>query len=156
MARLGVHGPFLRDARITLGLADPEVASAAERWAEDSARRLAKQDGYTPKQAYLDMADDLGAIIGRSFPDVHHSRYQYFKWLLPRMASAQPLVMGLTVHQAKGREWDRVAVVLSAKQTQALRGGLQEADAGHRALYVACTRARIMTNVWGERPPQLC
>ena len=156
MARLGAHGPFLRDARATLGLADPEVASAAERWAEDSARRLAKQDGYTPKQAYLDMADDLGAIIGRSFPDVHHSRYQYFKWLLPRMASAEPLVMGLTVHQAKGREWDRVAVVLSAKQTEALGAGLQEADAGHRALYVACTRARITTSVWGERPPQLC
>lgn len=51
------------------------------------------------------------------------------------------LVPGLTVFQAKGAEWSRVGVVLTAHDLQLLAVGLRELDDDHCALYVALTRA---------------
>lgn len=34
------------------------------------------------------------------------------------------MIPGLTVHQAKGMEWQRVGVVLSAEETRLLAAGL--------------------------------
>lgn len=42
------------------------------------------------------------------------------------------LVPGMTVHQAKGREWDRVAVHLLPAQQARLAAGLQQDRAGDR------------------------
>ncbi|TSB31564.1 3'-5' exonuclease [Streptomyces benahoarensis] len=50
------------------------------------------------------------------------------------------LVPGMTCHQAKGREWDRVGVRLKEADAAALRRGLDPTDEAHRALYVALTR----------------
>ena len=58
-----------------------------------------------------------------------------------RLTSA-PVVPGLTVFQAKGREWDRVGVVLSREQLDSLASGLRELDEEHCIIYVALTRAR--------------
>lgn len=52
------------------------------------------------------------------------------------------LVPGLTVFQAKGREWNRVGVVLSDAQCAALRKGLRKTEEEDRIIYVALTRAR--------------
>lgn len=52
------------------------------------------------------------------------------------------VVPGLTVFQAKGREWGRVGVVLSQAQIDTLASGLQELDEEHCIIYVALTRAR--------------
>lgn len=52
------------------------------------------------------------------------------------------LIPGLTVHQAKGREWERVGVVLSERDEQTLSGGLRELEPEHCVLYVALTRAK--------------
>lgn len=52
------------------------------------------------------------------------------------------LVPGLTVHQAKGREWPRVGVALTDRDEQLLAGGLQELEEEHCVLYVALTRAQ--------------
>lgn len=55
----------------------------------------------------------------------------------------QPSVIpGLTVFQAKGREWDRVGVVLSPQQREMLALGLRELEEEHCIIYVAVTRAR--------------
>ncbi|MER5687455.1 ATP-binding domain-containing protein [Streptomyces sp. NPDC002205] len=51
----------------------------------------------------------------------------------------------LTCHQSKGREWNTVAIRLSGADTSALALGLDPAQAGHRALYVTLTRARLNT-----------
>lgn len=52
------------------------------------------------------------------------------------------LIPGLTVFQAKGREWERVGVVLSPTQRAALASGLQELEEEHCIIYVAITRAK--------------
>jgi DNA helicase-2/ATP-dependent DNA helicase PcrA len=52
------------------------------------------------------------------------------------------LIPGLTVHQAKGREWSRVGVALSAKDELMLAAGLQPLVEDHCVLYVALTRAK--------------
>lgn len=58
-----------------------------------------------------------------------------------RLAVAQP-VPGLTIHQAKGREWPRVGVVLNPTEHARLASGLTKDSEVDRALYVALTRAR--------------
>ncbi|MCA0291160.1 MAG: UvrD-helicase domain-containing protein [Actinobacteria bacterium] len=52
------------------------------------------------------------------------------------------LVPGLTVHQAKGRQWERVGVALSARDEAMLASGLQPLVEDHCVLYVALTRAQ--------------
>lgn len=60
------------------------------------------------------------------------------------------LIPGLTVHQAKGREWPRVGVALSTKDEQMLAGGLQRLEEDHCVLYVALTRAKESCVALGE------
>lgn len=52
------------------------------------------------------------------------------------------LIPGLTVHQAKGCEWDRVGVALTAAEEGILSQGLRPLEQEHCVLYVALTRAR--------------
>jgi DNA helicase II / ATP-dependent DNA helicase PcrA len=52
------------------------------------------------------------------------------------------LIPGLTVHQAKGREWPRVGVALTDKDELILAGGLRKLEEEHCVLYVALTRAK--------------
>jgi len=51
-------------------------------------------------------------------------------------------VPGMTIHQAKGKEWTAVGVRLKPAQAERLQTGLTEANPDDRALYVAFTRAR--------------
>lgn len=60
---------------------------------------------------------------------------------LARRARAPRVVPGMTIHQAKGREWNHVGVRLSAGEIEILGAGLDPEVEGHRALYVALTRA---------------
>ena len=55
------------------------------------------------------------------------------------------LVPGLTTHQAKGGEWDRVGLCLRPAEQAVLLAGLDPDEDLHRKLYVACTRARYET-----------
>ena len=50
-----------------------------------------------------------------------------------------PVVPGLTVHQAKGREWKHVGVTLSASDISRLAAGLSAGSEWERKLYVALT-----------------
>jgi ATP-dependent DNA helicase UvrD/PcrA len=61
---------------------------------------------------------------------------------LRRRLHRDDLIPGLTVHQAKGREWPRVGVALSNKDEQMLAAGLQALEEEHCVLYVALTRAK--------------
>lgn len=61
---------------------------------------------------------------------------------LSRRLDRQRLVPGMTVHQAKGREWTNVAVHLGPAQLGRLASGLEEGRAGDREIYVALTRAK--------------
>ena len=48
----------------------------------------------------------------------------------------------MTVHQAKGREWNSVGVVLTSNDTAILANGLEPLTDDHCILYVALTRAK--------------
>ncbi|MGB8403136.1 MAG: UvrD-helicase domain-containing protein [Mycobacterium sp.] len=52
------------------------------------------------------------------------------------------LIPGMTVHQAKGQEWQRVGVALSPQDVALLDLGLKPLTDDHCILYVALTRAR--------------
>ena len=52
------------------------------------------------------------------------------------------VIPGLTVFQAKGREWERVGVTLNHNQVDALKSGLRELEEEHCIIYVAITRAK--------------
>ncbi|MDH6181364.1 DNA helicase-2/ATP-dependent DNA helicase PcrA [Microbacteriaceae bacterium SG_E_30_P1] len=54
-------------------------------------------------------------------------------------------VPGMTIHQAKGREWNSVLVVLDEQAVSALEEGLTGQTERERRLYVALTRARRAT-----------
>ncbi|WP_366557260.1 ATP-binding domain-containing protein [Pseudonocardia sp. SCN 73-27] len=56
-------------------------------------------------------------------------------------------VLAMTVHQAKGREWQRVGVLLQDSHLVALERGLRLTNATDRLLYVALTRARSETTL---------
>ena len=54
-------------------------------------------------------------------------------------------VPGLTTHQAKGGEWEAVGVRLTPEERNTLARGLEVGRDTDRKLYVACTRARLLT-----------
>lgn len=60
---------------------------------------------------------------------------------LSRRLSQASLVPGLTVYQAKGREWPRVGVALTRAQRDLLNFGLVELGDDDCVIYVAITRA---------------
>lgn len=151
-AAFGLSATFVQDARATLGIESPKLAVAVEHWADSLIERLAGDHTYDHKRAYIDMATELGALVDAKFPAAHHTREAYFKWMKPRLTSTIQLVPGITVHQAKGREWPRVGLVLSSHQTDALAEGLDPDRSEHRLLYVACTRAQWSTTQIGSAP----
>ena len=63
--------------------------------------------------------------------------------LVTRVRSDRKLIPGLTIHQAKGREWDRVGVLLTEAELGRVSAGLDREVEADRALYVALTRARL-------------
>jgi DNA helicase-2/ATP-dependent DNA helicase PcrA len=66
-----------------------------------------------------------------------------------RVRSDAKVVPGMTIHQAKGREWDRVGVRLSEGEISRLAAGLDKAVESDRALYVALTRAKSAVGMVG-------
>jgi DNA helicase-2/ATP-dependent DNA helicase PcrA len=70
---------------------------------------------------------------------------QRIEALRHRVTNAAGLAPGLTIHQAKGREWDYVAVRLAESEKAALARGLSYERESERKTYVACTRARRQT-----------
>ena len=61
----------------------------------------------------------------------------------------RPYVPGLSFHQAKGREWRRVDVVLDAEARQIVGAGLDSTNEDHRKIYVGLTRGSHSTRIRG-------
>jgi DNA helicase-2/ATP-dependent DNA helicase PcrA len=78
----------------------------------------------------------LGRIPGEG-EAVQHGRLQ----ALARRMNQPHLVAGMTVHQAKGREWPIVGVRLTNGEAARLSAGLRQDRFEDRVLYVALTRA---------------
>lgn len=69
-------------------------------------------------------------------------RHSNLQNLRERMMQGIDLVQGLTVHQAKGRQWRRVGVALTASERALLAKGLKPLLDDDCVLYVAATRAQ--------------
>ncbi|GAA4968866.1 hypothetical protein GCM10023225_09000 [Kineococcus glutinatus] len=143
----GVEATFLADALVTLGIAD---AAAMGRLEGPFAGILGRLSAATTKvdfnSAYYDLISVMEGETKRTFPaKAHHNYTIRLRRLALRLKAEGACLPGLTIHQAKGREWDNVGVRLADAERAALERGLDPADERHRLLYVACTRARNWT-----------
>lgn len=149
-----------------LGVASFGREAAIARLGLDRDRFLAEQDhllqpvveslraGAPP----VDALDDLRSAIStlgvtrprRLAAAAEAERVAQLTRLAVRLAE-DTSIPGLTVFQAKGREWDSVGVVLNAGQAEILSTGLHALDDEHCVLYVALTRAkRVCVRLGGE------
>ncbi len=62
--------------------------------------------------------------------------------LVGEARSRRASIPGMTIHQAKGREWNHVGIRLNSAELGFLKDGLDPTQESHRTLYVALTRAR--------------
>jgi DNA helicase-2/ATP-dependent DNA helicase PcrA len=140
-----LRAAFLEEACRTLRLSTENVVAIQGDLGE-LLGRLA--DATTRPQSKL-VLQDLIALVATvsnvSFPSVAADHVSRALLLRARLVQVVPLIPGLTVHQAKGMEWQHVGVVLSAAETGLLAAGLDPDDEPSRCLYVACTRARRRT-----------
>lgn len=95
--------------------------------------------------AYNAIVDTVATQSSTTFPKSRANYTERLGWLRDRLTARLDLVPGMTIHQAKGREWDRVGLVLTDDHVAQLGDGIGHAEATHRLLYVACTRARAHT-----------
>lgn len=139
---LSTFGP---DAAVILGL-DPEVIRM------DGASALAPVletlAGATQQDATAaigQLRDALIAMGSRPIPALQAAnqaiRVDRLVALARRLGYGH-LIPGLTVHQAKGREWPRVGVALVDSELARLATGLSQSAEADRRLYVALTRAK--------------
>jgi DNA helicase II / ATP-dependent DNA helicase PcrA len=68
-------------------------------------------------------------------------RVQRMQSLAHRLGTTH-LIPGMTIHHAKGREWNHVGVRLFQSEQQHLIRGLSQERESDRAVYVALTRAK--------------
>jgi DNA helicase-2/ATP-dependent DNA helicase PcrA len=144
---LNLEAIFLPDALATLGITDKTSIGRLE---APFAQLLDALGRATTMSDFDDGYHSLIAAIrqesGRDFPARAHRNYtNRLRQLARRLSAGNGSIPGMTVHQAKGREWDRVGIRLSERERAILSGGLDPSTEDHRPLYVACTRARYKT-----------
>lgn len=145
-ARLGTPAMFFREALLALGL-DVDVSEAQRGAIGVVATSLADHpclasDVLTRVRA---LAKELGRT--RAIP-INAKKDENFEKLIVKLhqrLKESILVPGMTVHQAKGRQWRSVGVRLFASQVARLSRGLNSNQESDRQLYVALTRARERT-----------
>ena len=106
---------------------------------------LLKPGDAGPKAAYVALVALLATETDSMFRPVRGNYTKRLGWLRERLQADRDLILGMTIHQAKGREWDAVGLALQSTHVTRLAGGLSVSEAVDRALYVACTRARFRT-----------
>lgn len=104
---------------------------------------LADESAADVLERLRDAAENLGVSrrpskLPRQGEPIRQAEIEALRLRLQR----DDLIPGLTVHQAKGREWRRVGVALSTNDEMILASGLQPLVEDHCVLYVALTRAR--------------
>lgn len=144
-SHFGALSSFGPEAAVILDL-EPEVLRAEAATAFNPV--LDRLSGGTTEDAAAALAVlrkillDMGS---KSLPKLagpkEAERVERLRLLAQRLGKTD-LVPGMTVHQAKGREWINVGVHFTPGQQARLAGGLLQANASDRLLYVALTRAK--------------
>jgi len=136
---------YLRDALTALAIEDPDVPRQLEPQLQEVAELLRIPGKTALNAAYGRLTEVVGTVSPREMRRAHAAHTGRLADIAIRMRYAGRPVPGLTAHQAKGREWDRVGIRLTPSERGALAGGLTVREDTHRKLYVACTRARHAT-----------
>jgi DNA helicase II / ATP-dependent DNA helicase PcrA len=144
---LGENATYLSDALATLGITDADAPRRLEPALQGVIEILASGGKPALNAAYQSLVDAVRSESRREFPAVHWRYTERLERLRSRLACSGQLIAGMTVHQAKGREWDNVGVRLSAEECATLAAGLRVDSEHNRQLYVACTRARFSTTI---------
>lgn len=116
--------------------------------------------GASPSEIFDELLILIGSLVKGRKPSVHKNKRNEYVGVVASLAMrlhSESLIPGLTVFQAKGREWDRVAVVLFEDDVDRLAKGIypfvkdeldEDAcllDEDACILYVAITRGRRLT-----------
>lgn len=146
--RFDAVSTFGSDAAVLLGL-DPHVMRTAG--PAQFSPVLAALAGGTDNDAQAALTllrttlRDMGSVnITNLTPAKMADRHGRLVRLAQRLEKPD-VIPGLTVHQAKGREWRRVGVLLTSGEHQRLMAGLSQDSETDRLLYVGLTRAREVT-----------
>ncbi|MGW4890925.1 UvrD-helicase domain-containing protein [Kitasatospora sp. NPDC004240] len=139
----GERATYASDAAATLRL-DDRARARLEPRLDNVLSALASTDDLPAvlKSLTAAIASESLVTMPRRHPD-HIDRLRHLRARLSHPSGQ--LILGLTTHQAKGREWDTVAVSLDQSDARALHSGLDHDNEDHRKLYVALTRARHRT-----------
>ena len=144
-AQFGLQATYLNEALITLGITDHEALVRLEEPLTGFIAELVRDGPNAAKDIWPRLVAIVKTEAPRDIPTSnHHNYYGRLKHIAVR-ASQPRLVPGLTVHQAKGREWPVVGVHLIESDAERLTLGLTAETEPQRQLYVALTRARRRT-----------
>jgi DNA helicase-2/ATP-dependent DNA helicase PcrA len=136
---------YLNDALTALAITDRNVPRQIEPQLQEIAETLQAGGKASVTAAYGQMANLVSHISPRRLRPAHHSHTSRLALVQSRLAYPGRPVPGLTTHQAKGGEWEAVGVRLAPEERNTLTGGLKVGRDTDRKLYVACTRAHLLT-----------
>lgn len=141
------HAIFLPEALILLGLDQDTYQSEGATVLGGVVEQISGSGDDAPVKglkALREAMKDLGAARRppSGTPENEQRQVDRLAALAARVCCGEPLVPGMTIHQAKGREWDFVGVRLTETEAGRLAAGLDQSVESDRALYVALTRAR--------------
>ena len=137
----GIEVSGIGEARRALPITDEQAQLApAVRLLRDSHTSVA--DVWSALRSGFQPADS------RPWPDPKKRAMQYLERLASLVRASELPGMGLTVHQSKGMEWDRVLFLDSELTTDPTMANCLDIDeASHRNVYVGLTRAKKKVRV---------
>ena len=142
---LGQDATYLADALTTLRITELDSPRHLEGALQSVLDTLTVPGKPALTAAYDQLVTAVRTLSPRAFPKAHANYTKRLDVLRVRLAYAGRLIPGMSVHQAKGREWGQVGIRLMGTEREHLRSGLSSHSEIHRQLYVACTRARTRT-----------
>jgi DNA helicase-2/ATP-dependent DNA helicase PcrA len=142
---LSEDATYLGDSLTVLAIDDPDVPRRIELDLQDVVNLLLRTGKPALNAAYARLTEVIESVSPRRLRPAHAAHTGRLALITERVKYGRRPVLGLTTHQAKGREWDVVGVKLTPSDSQTLARGLDVNEDISRKLYVACTRARILT-----------
>jgi DNA helicase-2/ATP-dependent DNA helicase PcrA len=136
---------YLNDALTALAITDREVPRQIEPQLQRIAATLRDGGKASVTVAYGQLTDLVTRISPRRLRPAHHNHTKRLALVQSRLSYPGRPAPGLTTHQAKGGEWEAVGVRLTPEERNTLAAGLNVGRDTDRKLYVACTRAHLLT-----------
>jgi DNA helicase-2/ATP-dependent DNA helicase PcrA len=149
LSRFGLHAVYWSEATDLLGISEGALITSYQEGSFLSIMSALIDDlSYTLDDVFgllCVVVKDLGSSRKlRRLSAGENQVRDRLESLRCRVRAPGRTVLGITVHQAKGREWQSVGVRLTSVQVKSLRDGLRVDSKEDRLAYVALTRARLV------------